>query len=120
MSSISALPSSTMPLPFAPTFSSSTDIYVPITKNGIYTPKSYFSTKHKLHVSFLSKVPTCISAAQKEEMWRLAYVQEYNALKYVGTWSLVDPTEGQNIVGCKWVFRIKYNPDGTIDRHKLD
>jgi hypothetical protein len=23
------------------------------------------------------------------------------------------------VVKCKWVFKIKYNPDGTIDKYKV-
>lgn len=34
------------------------------------------------------------------------------------TWKLVPPASGQNILGCKFVFRKKRNPDGTISRHK--
>lgn len=45
-------------------------------------------------------------------------MQEHQALQDVGTWSIVDPKPGANIVGCKWVFRIKYKPEGTIDKHK--
>ena len=43
---------------------------------------------------------------------------EYNALITTGTWSLIPSHPSQNVVGCKWVFRVKKNPDGTIDRHK--
>lgn len=28
------------------------------------------------------------------------------------------PNSSQNVVGCKWVFRIKWNPDGSISRYK--
>ena len=43
---------------------------------------------------------------------------EYNALQSTGTWSLVPFHSHQNIVGCKWVFRVKKHPNGTIDRYK--
>lgn len=43
---------------------------------------------------------------------------EYNALLRNKTWHLVPRQQAQNIVGCKWVYRIKYNPDGSLKQHK--
>ncbi|KAL5556778.1 hypothetical protein UlMin_039014 [Ulmus minor] len=47
-----------------------------------------------------------------------AMSDEYNALITNTTWSLVPSSPTQNIVGCKWVFRIKTNPNGTVARYK--
>jgi hypothetical protein len=44
--------------------------------------------------------------------------EEFDALLKNGTWSLVSPSPSMNIVGCKWVFRIKKKADGTIERYK--
>ncbi|CAL2247309.1 unnamed protein product [Prunus armeniaca] len=43
---------------------------------------------------------------------------EFNALIRNGTWELIPSLPYQNLIGCKWVFRIERHPDGTIDRYK--
>ncbi|KAL8105656.1 hypothetical protein AgCh_029453 [Apium graveolens] len=42
---------------------------------------------------------------------------EFDALVQNGTWDLV-PRTNQNVLSCKWVFRIKRNPDGSIHKYK--
>lgn len=36
----------------------------------------------------------------------------------LNTWTLVPPTEDMNILDSRWVFKTKFNPDGTIDKRK--
>ena len=43
---------------------------------------------------------------------------EFNVLQKQGTWSLVTPLPNKNVVGCKWVYKLKHNSDGTIARYK--
>ena len=44
--------------------------------------------------------------------------KEFSAQLQNGTWSLVAPPAGANIVGCRWIYKIKKNADGTIERYK--
>ena len=35
-----------------------------------------------------------------------------------GTWQLVDRPTNRKVIGVKWIFKTKLNPDGTICKHK--
>lgn len=44
--------------------------------------------------------------------------EEFQALIKNQTWHLVPPRSGLNVIDSKWIFKLKYHPDGTIARHK--
>ena len=50
--------------------------------------------------------------------WKNATDKEYNSLMKNHTWGLVELPEGKNIVGCKWISKVKRNADGSVDRYK--
>ena len=62
--------------------------------------------------------PTCFTMASKSPEWRQAMNIEFTALMKNGTWTLIPSKPTMNLVGCKWVFRIKRKPNGSIDRYK--
>lgn len=41
---------------------------------------------------------------------------EISALERNKTWSLEPKQEGMNIIGVKWVFKLKYKADNTLDK----
>jgi hypothetical protein len=51
-------------------------------------------------------------------MWKEAMDQEFLALKKNDTWHLVPASQGQNLIDCKWVYKIKHKADGIVDRYK--
>nr|KYP44420.1 hypothetical protein KK1_034054 [Cajanus cajan] len=56
--------------------------------------------------------------ALSNSTWFAAMQAEHNALLHNGTWSLVPFPPNRTPIGCKWVFRVKENPDGTIHKYK--
>ncbi|CAH9142653.1 unnamed protein product [Cuscuta epithymum] len=63
-------------------------------------------------------IPKSVKEALSHPEWRHAMVEEMNALDLNGTWDLVDLPTGKKSIGCKWVFAVKVNPDGSVARLK--
>lgn len=81
-------------------------------KAGIFKPKSYLAA-----LLATPSEPTSVSQAITDPKWFQA-MHEYQALQNNHTWVLVQPSTPVKVIGSKWVFRIKYNSDGTISRYK--
>ena len=43
---------------------------------------------------------------------------EIKALEVNNTWSLQPLPPGKKAIGCKWVYKVKYKVDGTVERFK--
>ncbi|GJU88782.1 retrovirus-related pol polyprotein from transposon TNT 1-94 [Tanacetum coccineum] len=63
-------------------------------------------------------VPKIVGEALAHSGWRVAMIEEMNALVHNGTWALVDLHAYKKPIGCKWVFSFKMKPDGSIARLK--
>ena len=50
--------------------------------------------------------------------WREAMESEYSSLLKNDTWDLVPPPEGKNIVGSRWVLKVKHDENGSVNRFK--
>jgi hypothetical protein len=50
--------------------------------------------------------------------WKEAVRSEMDLIVSNGTWELSELPFGCKPIGCKWVFKKKLRPDGTIDKYK--
>ncbi|KAK9110455.1 hypothetical protein Sjap_018515 [Stephania japonica] len=66
----------------------------------------------------MDDIPATCEIALKDPKWKEAMDKEYHALIKNGTWSLVPYNKNQNLVTNKWIFSIKRNSDGSINRYK--
>lgn len=62
--------------------------------------------------------PSSYKEAIKYPEWQKAIDAEFTALEANKTWSLVKLPPGKKPISCKWVFKVKQNSDGTIERYK--
>ncbi|GJU24701.1 ribonuclease H-like domain-containing protein [Tanacetum coccineum] len=56
--------------------------------------------------------------ASKHTHWTDAMNTEMEALLRNDTWEITDFPKERNVIGNKWVYRIKYESDGEIERYK--
>ncbi|CAL9021128.1 unnamed protein product, partial [Prunus brigantina] len=69
------------------------------------------------HISSVS-TPSSLQDALGDPKWKIAMVEEMEALQKNCTWELVDLPKGKRPVGCKWVFTVKHKADGSVERYK--
>jgi len=52
------------------------------------------------------------------DLWKEAVRSEMDSIMSNGTWEIFKHPYGCKPIGCKWVFKKKLRPDGTIERYK--
>jgi len=137
----SSSPTSQMPSPSLPTS------LVPITTSATNTePQSSTPSQHSTHTTaplpvnshpmqtrskssiFLPRLnpnlfltytePKNVKHTLLDPKWRAAMQDEFDALQKNNTWSMVPLPPNRKAIGCKWVFRVKENSDGTLNKFK--
>jgi hypothetical protein len=99
---------------------------IPEEDNGIVTRKS---KRRRVAKSFgddyiiylMDDTPKTIEESYSSpdvDLWKEAVQSEMDSIMSTGTWEVVDRPYGCKPVGCKWVFKKKLRPDGTIERYK--
>lgn len=107
-----------------PTFSTRaqipTDARPPSTRSGF--PFSLLNHHVAFSVSriFTDEPKTFRQAMECEdkEMWVAAMKEEYLSLVKNETWKLVVRPSNRNVIDNRWVYKIKRNTDGSVERYK--
>ncbi|KAG8490330.1 hypothetical protein CXB51_015871 [Gossypium anomalum] len=79
--------------------------------SGIFKPRVFSSVLDE-------KEPSTIDEAFQSAAWTTAAKAEYGVLISNHTWDLVPLPAGRRAVGCKWIFKVKRNADGSVARYK--
>lgn len=82
-------------------------------KSGILKRKIFVDSVQHVDIE-----PTYFTKASRLPIWKNVMVDEYVVLLKQRTWELQPLPPGKSTIGCKWVYRIKRHPDGSIARHK--
>ena len=57
-------------------------------------------------------------ASPDKAKWMTAMDRELESLGINDVWDLVELPEDRKAVGSKWVFKLKMNADGSVERYK--
>lgn len=85
-----------------------------------YLSNHRLSESNKSFVNQLSVVaiPNNVQEALSDPRWKAAMNEEMRSLQENKTWELVKRPGGKKVVGCRWVFTVKYKSNGEIERFK--
>ena len=84
-------------------------------KSSIFKPKKFHHTSIN---DYLNIEPPTYKIASQIPQWQDAITNEFQALQRQTTWILVPSTSNQNLVGCRLVYKLKCNSDGSIAHYK--
>ncbi len=73
------------------------------------------------HYAYMVKViqevePICFEQAVGNPKWDNAMDEEMAALDANVTWELVALPKDKKVIGCKWVYKVKHNADGSVSK----
>ena len=87
-------------------------------QHGIIKPKKFTDGTIRYGNFCATGEPENLQEALDDPRWKKAMEEEYTALKRNQTWHLVEAKQGNNLIDCKWVYKIKKKADGSVDRYK--
>ena len=62
--------------------------------------------------------PQTYEEALGDPIWKAAMKEEFSSLQKSNTWELVDLPPGRKLVQCKWVYKTKFDADGSPLKYK--
>ncbi|KAD4177991.1 hypothetical protein E3N88_26582 [Mikania micrantha] len=79
-----------------------------------------FTSNHKAFLAAITSnyEPKFFHQAVQNSKWRDAMKKEIQALEKNETWTLENLPKGKRAIDSKWVYKIKYKPNGDIERYK--
>jgi hypothetical protein len=62
--------------------------------------------------------PSCYGEAAGQQVWKDAMTEEYQSILKNDVWDIVLRPEGKSVVTSKWIYKIKYAADGSVEKYK--
>jgi len=62
--------------------------------------------------------PSSFEEAVEDPAWVDAMVEEYDSIVRNSAWEIVPRLEGKSVVGSRWIYKVKYATDGSVEKYK--
>ncbi|KAG7588381.1 Integrase catalytic core [Arabidopsis suecica] len=102
------------------------DYYCNMSTSSVQYPLSDYmsydglSTPYRAYICSVTKhaEPTSFAQAKKSDDWLNAMNAELQALEGTATWKICSLPQNKHAIGCRWVYKVKLNADGSLERYK--
>nr|KYP35148.1 Retrovirus-related Pol polyprotein from transposon TNT 1-94 [Cajanus cajan] len=94
--------------------------------NGIHYPLNSYISYDRLSPPFhhfilpvsIATEPSSYAEASKSDCWIKAMRDKIIALEANNTWTITSLPPNKFAIGCRWIYKIKHNADGSVQRYK--
>lgn len=62
--------------------------------------------------------PSSYEEAVEKKVWKDAMLKEYQSIMKNDVWDVVPRPQGKSMVTSKWIYKIKHEGDGSIEKYK--
>jgi len=69
-------------------------------------------------ITFFAGEPQTFQEVTKDERWIEVMNEDIRMIEKNNTWQLVDKPQDKEVIRLKWIYRIKYNEDDSIQKYK--
>ncbi|GJZ23993.1 retrovirus-related pol polyprotein from transposon TNT 1-94, partial [Tanacetum coccineum] len=93
---------------------------VPNTRKSLRTSSQPYPNDYVASLANVLAIPEPVSCSQVigNPKWVKAVNKELQALETNNTWTLTELHDGHKAISSKWVYKIKFYPDESVDKYK--
>ena len=67
----------------------------------------------------IDKEPSNYEEAAEKKEWKDSMIEEYQSIMKNDVWDVVPRPEWNSVVTSKWIYKIKHDADGSVDKYKV-
>jgi hypothetical protein len=81
-------------------------------------PPERFCSYIAMVSSIRESEPSTFEEVVGKQVWRDAMMEEYSSIMKNDVWKIVPIPEGKSLVTSRWLYKLKYLADGSIEKYK--